>query len=475
MLTVLISCGLLIDFPEDPQIGYWPETANQILQEGELPHICFDFPVDKYSVESLMCIREASGAVSGFHYWEDTTVFFQPQPELIPGRRYVLSFDGIYYDLEGGEHQGYRVVPFYYVQLGGSAPYVVSVDPAPGEFIDGNATIRIAFSEPIDPSSLERGIVIQPDTPVRKELESGGAELLLTAREGWEECRCCRICLTDGLTDEAGFPLVDSLELVYWIQEDIVSPRVVLVEPGLNNPSQLYPATGYGLKEAVGLNEVLRIRFSEEMDTAVTADALSLQPTIPTERYWIDGSCLVVVPADTFEADTEYLLDFSDSASDRAGNAISLPEPIRFVTIAGEIEVSTEFIQDAVKLGPGEYSTASALEIRPYPVSSSADYELLIHFTGTRFDSNAEKYAAQEAISLVCIFPDIGVANPVATGYSWMAEQVLGVTYSELEPSSADQRVYYLLRIRGGPGGLSTDDGHRLAQDLEQLLVTAVE
>jgi hypothetical protein len=361
------------------------------------------------------------------------------------------------------------------LELGGTAPFIVSVSPEPGEFIDAGATIRIGFSEPIDPTSLERGIIIQPETPVTKDLESGGAELLLAARGGWEQCRCYTIGLTEDLRDEAGIPLGEELELVYWVQDDIVSPRIVLVEPGGNIPAQMYPATGYGLEEEVGLTEVIRIRFSEEMNTKSTADALSLEPPVATERFWIDASCLVIVPESAFEADTEYLLDFTDSATDRAGNEILLAEPIRFSTVAGEIEVSTELVQDEIRLGPGDYTTSSALEIHPYPVSSSADYELLFHFTGTLFHSNAEKYSAQEAIRLLCIFPDSGVANPVVTGCSWIGDRVLGITYSELQPSSTNQRVYYLLRIRGGPGGLAADDGFRLPRDLEQLLVTAVE
>jgi len=152
-----------------------------------------------------------------------------------------------------------------------------------------------------------------------------------------------------------------------------------------------------------------------------------------------------------------------------------MPEPIQFATIPGAITVITDLVQDGIQLGHGDYSTATAVEIQPYPISSSADYELLFHFTGAGFDSNAEKYAVLEAISLLCIFPDSGVANPIATGYSWMGDIILSVTYSELQPSTATRKVYYLLCIRGGPSGIATDEGYRLQQDLEQLLVTAVE
>ena len=132
-------------------------------------------------------------------------------------------------------------------------------------------------------------------------------------------------------------------------------------------------------------------------------------------------------------------------------------------------------MHDGIRLDPGDYSTATALEIQPYPIVSTADYEFLFRFFGSLFETNSEKYSVQEAISLVCVFPDSGVSHPVATGYSWMGNTVLSVTYSELQPSTLNQTVYYMLRIRGGPGGIDSDEGSRLAEDLEQLLLSAVE
>lgn len=474
-LLFLISCGLLIHIPDDSGITYCPGTVNQILSEQEIPHICFDFSVNKYSVEALFSVQDAAGELPGVFQWKDQTVSFQPQPELIPGRRYTFYFVGTYHDLRGVEYSAHTIVPFYYRQCGESAPYVLTSDPASGNTIAVDDSISIRFSEAIDPSSLARGISIQPDTPVTVSWENGATELVLTAQENWKYCHCYTIQITEELRDNSGIPLAEPREFVFWVQGDIESPRIVSVEPGFNLPTQLYPSTGYGIEESVGLKDVLHIRFTEAMDTGSTADAVVLYPSLATERVWIDAASLVVVPTDGFAAGTDYLIDFEAQATDLAGNTIEMMEPIRFVTVPGTITILTEFVQDEIQLGSGEYSTVTAIEIQPYPISSSADYELLFHFTGTDFDSNAEKYTVQEAISLNCIFPDSGVANPIATGYSWIGDLILSVTYSELQPSTAIQKVYYLLCIRGGPSGIVTDEGFRLEQNLEQLLVTAVE
>jgi len=469
----LISCGLLIDIPDDSGVSTCPGIENQVLSEQEIPHICFDFEVNRYSVEAIFSVREAAGAVPGIYEWEDQTVFFRPCPELIPGRRYTFAFAGTYRDLQGSEYATHRIVPFYYKQRDESVPYLVSSNPLPGQIISMDAGIRIEFSEAMDPCSAVHGIRIEPDTPVTMVWEKAATEVVLAPQEKWEPCRCYTIRITEELLGETGIPLAETRELIFWIQEDIESPRILLVEPALNQPAALYPWTGYGMDQPLGLQDVVRIRFTEAMDTGSTADALTLVPAEAEERIWVDAATLVVIPAAGFSPGTEYLLQFNAQAKDRAGNTLSMSEPIRFTVIPGEITAVTEFVQDGIQVSPGDYSTATAIEIQPYPISSSGDYELLFRFTGCEFDSNTEKYAVQEAISLLCIFPDSGVPDPIATGYSWMGDLVLGVTYSELQSSTADQRIYYLLRIRGGPSGIATEEGYRLQRDLEQLVLTA--
>jgi hypothetical protein len=471
----LISCGLLIDISDDPGITCCPEIENQVLSEEEVPYIRFNFEVNRSSVEALFSIKDAVGDISGDYQWENQAVSFHPQSELIPGRRYVFYFFGTYNDRQGGEYYAHRIVPFYYKERDEAAPHVVYSTPVSGQTMAAGDGIHIWFSEAIDPSSLGMGLTIKPDTPVTVSWENEFTKLVVTPREKWRHCQCYQIALTKELKDASGIPLAETKELVFWVQEDIESPRILSAEPGLNLPAELYPRAGYGIEEYVDLQHVLRIHFSEEMDTEGTANALHIHPSLSTQRLWIDAGTMVVVPAGGFPAGTEYIIDFDAQATDLAGNTISMLEPIRFTTIPGEITVVTELVHDGLRLDSGDYSTATAIEIQPYPISSSADYELLFRFSGSPFHSNTEKYSVQEAITLVCIFPASGVSHPVATGYTWMGDLVLSITYSELQPSTVDQKVYYLLRIRGGSNGIATDDGYRLQQDLEQLLLCAVE
>jgi hypothetical protein len=472
---VFAACGLLVEIPDDSGIACCPSSPDQVLCEEQVPHISFDFAVDRLSVQSLFSIRDAAGELAGEYRWAGQTVSFHARDGFVPGRRYTFTFVGIYYDRRGIGYTTNRIVPFYFRLRDDPAPYVLHSEPESGGTISCGQPIRIRFSEPIDPASLTKGFRVQPDTPVTTNWESGASELVVTPMEEWNACQCYTIRLGEELLDVTGIPLGEPRELVFWVQEDDQPPRLLSIQPALNLPARIYPAASYTINDPVGLTDVLYIRFSEAMDTRSTGEALILQPSTATENIWIDAASLIVAPAGEFGAGTNYLLDFTALATDPAGNSIQTGEPIRFVTVRGEITVVTELLQDGVSLDAGDYSTATAIQIRPYPIATTADYELLFHFTGAEFDSDVEKYAVQEAISLLCVFPDSRVRNPVVTGYSWLGNSTLSVTFSELQPSTQTRRIYYLLDIRGGLGGVATDEGYRLQRDLAQLLVTAVE
>jgi hypothetical protein len=473
-LASLVSCGLLVEIPDSSGILYCPQTENQILSEQELPYIRFDFDVEKSSVEALLTIKDAEGALPGSFHWEGQTVRFRAQPELIPGRRYVFSFFGSFCDTGGREYSAHRIVPFYCCRREERAPCVVSWEPESGQVIGSHAAIRVRFSKAIDPGTLLRGLVIEPETEIRSSWENGDTEVVLEPRDGWHQCRCQTIELTEEILDTLGRPLAERRQIVFWVQEDIEPPCVLSIKPVYDLPAQLYPETGFGIEEPVGVENALRIEFSEPMDCDGTAGALVLLPGVTSSTLWLDGSTLVFVPVGGFAPNTEYLLDFGPAARDLAGNAVAPFEPLHFLTAPAGISVSTELVNDGIQLGPDDYSTAEAIEIEPYPITSAADYLLSFTFSNALFDSNGEKAMVQQAISLLCVLPNSGVADPVATGYSWTADRNLSITFSDLHPSTSTQRVYYLLRIRGGAGGIATDEGSRLEEDLEQLLVAAV-
>jgi len=206
------------------------------------------------------------------------------------------------------------------------------------------------------------------------------------------------------------------------------------------------------------------------MDPEATSGAFSLQPGVSGSLAWLDERTLVFCPQGSYAAATPYLLAFGAAAADLAGNPLAGPREFAFTPALQAIAVTTELVYDGVRIAPGQYSTITAREISTSAVHGQ--YELLFEFTGTRFDTEAEKAAVQECIHMDCLFPPAGAPDPWPLGYSWTDDQRLSVTFAGLEVSTAAQSYYYLLRLRGGTAGIRSDEGSLLEEDLEQLLVT---
>ena len=113
VFVLVSSCGMLIDIPQQSGMTFCPSTDNQILRSGENPCVCFNFAVNEYSVQQLFEVTDATGRIPGSLHWQNQSVCFQPDSEWIPGRRYEFSFNGIFSDLRGIEHEVHRITPFY--------------------------------------------------------------------------------------------------------------------------------------------------------------------------------------------------------------------------------------------------------------------------------------------------------------------------------------------------------------------------
>ncbi|MBN2554004.1 MAG: Ig-like domain-containing protein, partial [Spirochaetales bacterium] len=332
-LALSISCGLLIDIPDSSGITCCPDTENQVLTEQQRPSIRFAFEVDKGSVEALISVRDSGGALQGYCLWDDRTVYFHAQSELIPGRRYVFSFSGSFNEAGGAACSVHHIVPFYFRQRDESPPRVLSCEPESGQMIARDTAIRILFSEPVEPASLAGGLSVEPDTPIHTGWENAQTVLVLKPQQYWPHCARLTVEVNESIQDAAAVPLAEARKFVFWVQEDVEPPELESVQPVRNDPAELFPPTGADIREPLGLKEGLCITFSEAMDCEPTAGALGIQPSIAISRLWLDSSRLVVLPLDRFEPQTGYCLRFGEEAADPAGNPLAGGGPVQFFTI----------------------------------------------------------------------------------------------------------------------------------------------
>jgi hypothetical protein len=432
--------------------------------------VVFPFAVERISVEAIFTVRDFGGSVPGSYQWDGNTVSFHAEPPLMRGCRYVLCLQGVFRDASGTESAIDRLVPFYWVAAAQPAPYVVWTAPASGQIMPPDGEIIIGFSENMDPLSLAPALVVSPDCDLEERWEEGTTRLVLSPRTSWENLTAYTLCLGTELCDLTGRPLCREAEILFLVQEDVTCPTVLSIHPAFNDAQALYPETGADFAGGVTGDDALRIGFSEAMDRPSTAGAFSLTPPVAGSLVWLDDLTLVFCPLAPYAAGTTYLLCFGPTAADAAGNSLAGLREMAFTPAVQPVSVTTVLVYDAVRIEPGDYSTAVAREIRTSAVHG--EYELVFEFAGANFDADSEKAAVQESIRLACLFPPAGALDTRPVGYSWTGGERLSVTFSGLEVSTPAQSYYYLLSLRGGETGIRSEEGGMLEADLEQLLVT---
>jgi len=464
---LFVSCGL-VEFTAAPGIAFFPAEANEVVPANTPLKASFDFAVDRSSAESVFTVKDFAGPVAGRYSWEGNSVSFTPEPGLEAGGRYVLSFDGRFKDAGENKHDVPALIPFFSEFRNEKAPYLVSIDPASGTLAVGTKTVRIVFSRTMDRASFLGGFVLNPRTDYDLSWEREGAEAVLAPRTGGKNLTLDTLSFSEAIKDTRGVRLAAARDSVFLVQDDVVRPSVLALEAALNDPLAFFPALGTDLGSLLEGKDARRITFSEPMDRE-SREAVRLDPDVAGAWYWLDGdTVLVLSPSDFYVAGKSYTLDISSSAADKAGNKLIGSAPRVFTPATAFLGFRAEFAADGIPLREEDFSSSAPLAVT---VNSplSTDYPAAIVFSGGTFATNEEKLAAQNGVSLSCIFP-ASAASPVAIGASWTCGHRLVLTWTGLEPSSAAGERYYLLSVEGGVHGIRNASGNILRRTASQLI-----
>jgi uncharacterized membrane protein YgcG len=107
------------------------------------------------------------------------------------------------------------------------------------------------------------------------------------------------------------------------------------------------------LRTGVGLRDEVDMLFSEQMDRASVAAALSLSPSVPVRLAWRDGDrTLAVTPVGHWQAGTFYTLTVAPDAAARSGRPLGAPARAPFATRSAAV----------VSLAPGSAAGGGPLE-----------------------------------------------------------------------------------------------------------------
>ncbi|MCX7787260.1 MAG: Ig-like domain-containing protein [Spirochaetes bacterium] len=464
----LISCKL-VDFRDVSGIHTYPSEPNTVVSNTDRIWVSFPFPPDPASAEALFQVKDFMGTVPGRFAWDGNTLYFLPEPELIIGARYTLSFSGTLRDSKGHSYEKYVTVPFFYQYKSESSPYIQSVTPSRGEIVSGNQGIVITFNQEMDPSSFEKGFSLSPRTPYEVRWSNSDRTVQVSPQKKWEDRTLYNLTFGEGITGREGIPLAPTQPTTFLVQEDTDCPYVRSVEVALDDGVS-FPPIGTDLDALLHALDPIRITFSEPMDTKKTRSAIRIIPALPGIWTWLDDRVLLFLPTVGWESGVSYTLQLGNSAEDCSGNPILPFTPLSFTPQMNPLTLEILLAEDGILLHGETCSPSQSIPLSLSPPAWS-DYTFRFTFLNGSFLTDAEKLSVQKRIQLTCIFPP-SAASPIPQGYSWVGGNQLSITYTGLSPSTITETYYYLLTLKGGDGGICTTTGRGLSKDLKQLFVT---
>lgn len=470
-LLLLCSCGI-IAFPDTSGLRFFPEAENEILSPGQDIRVSFPFAPDRESAENILTVRDAAGNLPGIFSWRDNSLVFVPEPPLLPGVRYVFSFSGVFLDRRGREYEHHHLAPFFCVFRNERAPFLISASPPPGGPLGGNGEIRLLFSRDIDTVSFGEGFTLSPRRAWDLSWREGSREAVIRPREGWENLVLYTLSFGGAIKDTAGAVLASCPDILYLVQDDTACPAVLCVGAAANNPEEGFPSLGEGLPGVLAGRDAIRIVFSEAMDRDTTRDAVRLSPDPGGTWFWTDDRVLVFIPETEYEAGTAYTLEIGGSAEDLGGNRLHPWGPLSFTARTAFLDAAVELAGDGIVLAGPDFLHSGQLTVN-LPPPFFRDYTFIVDFSGGVFAGDREKLSAMEGFTVSCVFPP-AAPSPVPSNWAWTGDRRLTATFSGFSPGTAEKDYYYLLTLRGGPGGIRAGDGAVLRRDLSRLLKTGI-
>ncbi len=468
--TLVLTCCSIIDFSADESVNSNPDTDNQIIGENEKIYISFSFEPERNSAESLFKVSDYRGDIDGDFLWEGKELCFIPSEKLIKGRRYTLSFSGSVDKKEGGQARVELLVPFYYICENSSVPFVSGISPPGGSVIGTEDTVRVVFSKPIDTGSFKKGFSVSPEKEYTLTWENENKEVIIDPLEKWENLTSYTFSFSSDICCTQAMPLEEESEITFYVDSSHTNPQVISTETAMRDIASSFPALSQDL-DSIKYNDAIKIVFSEDMDKESTESAFSIEPYTAGRKMWIGKKTLIFLPETFWRWEEKYRLSISSSAESENGITLAEKYSESFTADISELHLSSLDGKADDGFPISSFSESSFMEITTDPVAPYT-YNFIFNFSES-FASDNDKLKAQDSTNISCVFPPDGT-SPFPRKYIWLSDTSLSVEYSGFTPYNSISNIhyYYLLKIKGGAGGIINSMGSYLSEDIKQLLRT---
>jgi hypothetical protein len=263
--------------------------------------------------------------------------------------------------------------------------------------------------------------------------------------------------LRDSAKSAGGVPLPKNYSGYFTTNLDQILPCVTDVFPVLFSDGSWYP-TGAEIETGLAFGQGIAVSFNKPMGESVLR-SLRLEPAVTGKTEMLSEKSVVYIFSREPERETTYTLIVSAETKDIGGLKIGTDYRINFIPDIPSLTVlSFSTTDDSVT---ENFSSNTTLPVKP--LAGTGELYFSIRFSlGFSLE---EKLNTAQKITLSPFFPR--TLAPVAMQYvSWIFDDYIRMRWDGLSAGSSEEPHYYRLTIPGGKGGISSEKGIYMKEDL---------
>ncbi len=444
----------------------YPADREQIIGTGEELWIRFSRAPARVKAEELLSVEGRNTGAEGDLRWEENRLFFRPVPPLKPGVRYLFRFSGTLETAEGGHFDVDLEVPFF-AGSRKALPHLIASQPADGDDLDCEGTLVFTFSRSMDPGSFARALSIEPYRGYGIGWNGDFSAASVTPEERWEPNTLYTWSIDDTAEAGSGEPLASAETGRFITRTDTVPPRFVSLLPARQ--------TGGSYLEMPSLarDDVIKITFTEDVDTESLDSAFTVRPALPGSFSRIASGVLIYTPENFFVMGAEYFITLGTEVEDRAGNRMQ--EEVRLSLRPGippQEVLMVRFTGAAVHtLFPDDWG------LPVFPVidftGGGPEYTQTVEIELAEPMEEPFRSVFTRGITLEAYFPP-SLLSPVIENITWgpgnsdITFQAEGFVKSP--PAPGPEKALYRLTIPGGPDLSINRNGSYLEEEVQIII-----
>jgi hypothetical protein len=451
-----ISCG----FIDLRQIGYSiePDLNDSLLLYSHSPVIVrFDTEMEKYDAQKILQVSSDTGVIKGDYFWKENDLYFVPIPGWTAGIKYRASLIGTIRSVDGRDISLQHYVSFYAINKN-EPPLLNWHYPADGAVTGTNEVFpEFHFSRSMDRLTVESSLTIEGIGNKTFEWSDNDKIVKVIADKPFSPWISYRWNLRDSAKSIDGVPLPKTYSGYFTTNLDQTLPRVTGVYPVLFSDGSWYP-TGAKIETGLGPGQGIAVDFNKPMGESVLR-SLRFEPALTGKTEMLSEKSVVYIFSREPESGTTYTLTVSSETKDTEGLKTGADYRINFIPDIPFLTVLSFLIGDE----PVTEDISSFITLPIKPLQGTGYLIFSIRFS-LNF-SLQEKLNAAQKITLDRFFP--GILEPIALQYvSWDFDDRIRMKWEGLLSGSKEIPYYYKLTIPGGKGGISSEKGIYMKEDL---------